>query len=199
VAQPAPLVPPNSVSVHFRYAYRVGSESEALAPNTGLSVGGEFERRLLAFDSGIELGGAVDFFYDRFSKDVIASSPGPTGEELMIVTRSLSHTTFALLGTAAWRYSDMRLFTGIGGGLSVGHYGGGPSASPGTSSTTDMQGVARGVLGFDFAISKLTAAVLRVEYNRILNQSVYIVAPGGTTYPLFGDIFNAGIGLLVRF
>jgi hypothetical protein len=194
VAEPAPPIPANSVSVHLRYAYRVGNEGDTLVPAVGLSLGGEFERRYAAFLSGIELGAAVDFFYDRFSKDVIASSPGPTGQEASIVTRTLSQTSFALLQTAAWRYADMRVFAAVGGGISIGYFGSVDLASSGTTTT---QPIARGVLGFDFAIAKLMAAILRVDYSHGFDQGSFAAA--GTSYRLFGDIFSAGIGLLVRF
>ena len=191
VAQPEPQVPANSVSVHVRYAYRVGAEGDTVAPAAGMSLGGEFERRLKAFQSGFELGLAVDFFYDRFSKDVIAT----TSQGQMIASQTLSQTSFAVMETTGWRYADMRLYAGVGAGFGIGFF-----ASPNlsASSTTSWQPLARGVLGFDFAISKMMAAILRLDYNRSLNHESYTTAAGGT-YPLFGDIFDAGIGLLLRF
>src|SRR5689334_1129796 len=100
VAEPAPIPPPNSASVYVRYAYRVGNDGDGIVPASGLSLGGEYERRLRAFETGVELGAAIDFFYDRFTKDVIATGVGPMGDpEPAIGTRTLSQTTFALMET----------------------------------------------------------------------------------------------------
>ena len=89
----------------------------------------------------------------------------------------------------------MRLFAAVGAGLAIGYF-----ASPdySTNSLTDLQLLARGVLGFDFAIAAKTAAILRVDYSRVFYNDTHVNTPGGLQ-PLFGDIFNAGIGLLVRF
>jgi len=173
-----------------RYAYRVDSGGDGLVPTAGISLGGAFERRLLAFNSGIELGAAFDFFYDRFARDVIATTPDGT----MIASRTLSHTSFALMPTAAWRYADLRFFAAIGPGFAVGYYGN-PDV---VNATTDLMPIARGALGMDFAVTARTAAILRVDYNRRLGQDVTYGA-GGVMRPPFGDIFDAGIGLLVRF
>ena len=194
VAEPAP-VPANSVSVHVRYAYRIDSGGDSVVPAAGLSLGGEFERRVHAFPSGIEIGVATNFFYDRFSKDVIATSFDPTtgSSEMTIVSRTLSQTSFALMETTAWRYADMRLFLGLGGGLTVGYFG------EASSSNTDLMPLARGVFGFDFAIAARTCAILRVDYSHTFNRDSYLVSPTGALHPMFGDLFDAGIGLLVRF
>jgi hypothetical protein len=192
VPTPENPYPANSVSVHVRYAYRVDSGGDTLVPSTGMSLGGAFERRLLAFKSGIELGAAFDFFYDRFARDVIAMTP----EGTLIVSRTLSHTSFALMQTTAWRYADLRFFAGIGAGFAIGYFG---SLDLATTATTDLQPIARGVLGMDFAVTARTAAILRVDYNRSLGHVETYGAPGGPMRPLFGDIFDAGIGLLVRF
>ena len=97
VPTPEHPYPANSVSVQVRYAYRVDSGGDGLVPTAGISLGGAFERRLLAFNSGIELGAAFDFFYDRFARDVIATTPDGT----MIASRTLSHTSFASAGRLA--------------------------------------------------------------------------------------------------
>ncbi|HMF41497.1 MAG TPA: hypothetical protein VKQ32_12425 [Polyangia bacterium] len=191
-----PPAPANSVSVHVRYAYRVGSDGDSLVPAAGLSLGGEFERRLFGFKSGFEIGLGANFFYDRFSKEVVAPSTDPM-VQATVATRTLSQTTFALMETTAWRYADMRLFLGVGAGLTVGYF-----ASPDmtANSTTALQPIARGVFGFDFAIASRTAAILRVDYSHTFDRSTfYTTATPGVTYPLFGDLFDAGIGLLVRF
>jgi hypothetical protein len=209
VAAEPPPAPPNSVSVHVRYAYRVDNASSDPVPSSGFSLGGEFERRLLGFQNGFELGLATDFFYDRFARDVVANAVGPTGAtEPIIATRTLSQTSFALMETTGWRYADMRLFAAIGAGLAIGYFGG-PSTEPTTGnfttgSTTDLQLLTRGVFGFDFAVAPRTAAILRVDYTHLFYNDTSYATPGVPPFgavvrPLFGDLFNAGIGLLVRF
>jgi hypothetical protein len=179
--------------VHIRYAYRVGNESDVTGPSAGMSLGGEYEHRLRAFRSGIELGAAFDFFYDRFSKEVVAPDPSNMTPGT-IVDRTLSQTSFALMGTGAWRYSDMRLFAAAGAGVAIGYF---VSPDQLTGSRTAAQPIARGVFGFDFAIAPRTAAILRVDYSHSFNHQTFAAA--GTSYPLFGDIFDAGAGFLVRF
>ena len=198
VAEPAPAPPPNSVSVHVRYAYRVDSGGDSIVPAAGLSLGGEFERRLRGFSNGIEIGVATNFFYDRFAKDVIATSVDPAtgGAEMTIQTRTLSQTSFAIMETTAWRYADMRLYLGIGAGLMVGYFG---SPDIQSSSQTELQPLARGVFGFDFAIAARTFAVLRVDYSHTFNRDSYFVSSTGALHPMFGDLFDAGIGFLLRF
>jgi hypothetical protein len=197
VAEPATPPPANSASVYVRYAYRVGAEGDGVVPASGFSLGGEFERRLRAFETGIELGVALDFFYDRFAKDVIAASVGPMGDlEPAIASRTLSQTTFALMETTGWRYADMRLYLGVGAGLTVGYF-----VSPDVSSrgNTDVQPLVRGVFGFDFAIAARTAAILRVDYTHTFYRDSNFVGATGESHPAFGDLFDAGIGFLLRF
>jgi len=197
VGDPATPPPANSASVYVRYAYRVGAEGDDVVPASGFSLGGEFERRLHAFPTGIELGIALDFFYDRFTKDVIATSVGPMGDPAPgIGTRTLSQTTFALMETTGWRYADMRLYVGVGLGLTVGYF-----VSPDVSSTgnTNLEPLARGVFGFDFAIAARTAAILRVDYTHTFYRNSDFVGPTGDLHPMFGDLFDAGIGFLLRF
>jgi hypothetical protein len=196
VAEPA-TPPANSASVYVRYAYRVGADGDGIVPASGISLGGEFERRLRGFQTGIELGVAFDFFYDRFTKDVIATSVGPMGDtEPAIGTRTLSQTTFALMETTGWRYADMRLYVGVGAGLTVGYF---VSPDLGAGSSTDLLPLARGVFGFDFAIAPRTAAILRVDYTHTFHRDSFFVGPNGESHPIFGDLFDAGIGFLLRF
>jgi hypothetical protein len=180
------------VSVHARYAYRIDSDS--LVPSSGLSLGGEFERRLAAFQNGIEIGVATNFFYDRFTKDVVSGTVDANGDA-EIAARTLSQTTFAVMETTGWRYADMRLFLAAGAGTMVGYF-----ASPELSANSQsvIRPLARGVFGFDFAIAARTAAILRVDYSHIFDRGTSSVSPGGM-HPRFGDLLDAGIGLLVRF
>jgi hypothetical protein len=197
VGEPATPPPANSTSVYVRYAYRVGADGDAVVPTSGFSLGGEFERRLRAFQTGIELGIAIDFFYDRFTKDVIATTVGPMGDpEPAIGSRTLSQTTFALMETTGWRYADMRLYVGVAAGLTVGYF---VSPDVAAGGNTDLLPLARGVFGFDFAIAPRTAAILRVDYTHTFSRDSTFVGPTGESHPVFGDLFDAGIGFLLRF
>jgi hypothetical protein len=98
--------------------------------------------------------------------------------------------------TTGWRYADMRLFIAAGGGLTVGYFDSPDSAA---TSATEMQPFARGVFGFDFAIAARTAAVLRVDYSHNFFGGTVVVTGSGATRAVFGDIFDAGIGFLLRF
>src|SRR4051812_28186559 len=162
--EPEPLPSKNGLSVLVRYAYRVGTESDITAPAAGLSIGGEFEHRFRAFASGLELGAAVDFFHDRFSKQVIIASGDPVNQpDGLIRDRTLTQTSFTLMPTIAWRTGDTRIFAAVGGGVTFGYFIS-PDAFDG--SKTAVQALARGALGADFAVAKNTFAVLRVDYNR---------------------------------
>ena len=68
----------------------------------------------------------------------------------------------------------MRLFVGVGAGLTVGYFGSQEASSRGT---TDLQPLARGVFGFDFAIAAQTAAILRVDYTHTFYRDATSSAP----------------------
>ena len=59
--------------------------------------------------------------------------------------------------------------------------------------------VARFAARFDFAVAPRTAAILRVDYTHTFNRDSFSVDATGAQHPLFGDLFDAGIGFLVRF
>jgi hypothetical protein len=198
VAKPAPPSPANGVSVQARFAYRVGDEGKSIGPAAGFSLGGMFERRYLASRGGIELGGAVDFFYDRFSTAVLGSAPDATGQEQPFTgERTLSRTSFALLQTAGWRTAELRMFAAAGVGVTIGYFSS-PEVALRPGSTTTAQPLARGVLGAEIAISPITAIILRADYTHAFTRPTFTTLTG-TTYSVFGDVFGAGAGLLVRF
>jgi hypothetical protein len=62
-----------------------------------------------------------------------------------------------------------------------------------SGSKTAAQPLARAVVGMDFALTPKIAAILRADYDHSFNHESY-----GSAL-LFGDIFNAGAGLLLRF
>jgi hypothetical protein len=197
-ATPAPSVPPNGVSVHARFAYRVGAEGSTIGPAAGFSLGGMFERRYLGTRGGVELAAAVDFFHDQFSASVVGSAPDATGVETEYPgQRTMSRTSFALLQILAWRATDLRLFVGVGGGVSIGYFSS-PELQFRPGSASAAQPLARGVVGAEFSLTRLMAIVVRADYSHAFTRPIF-TTDTATTHSLFGDILDAGAGLLVRF
>jgi len=90
----------------------------------------------------------------------------------------------------------MRVFAAAGAGVAIGYF---VSPDQLAGSRTAAQPIARGVFGIDFAIAPKTAAILRVDYSHSFNHQTFTSATAGTSYPLFGDILDAGAGFMVRF
>jgi hypothetical protein len=198
LAKSAPPPRPNGVAVHARFAYRVGTEGKSLGPAAGFSLGGTFERRYRARERGLELGLAADFFYDRFATAVVGSAPDATGQETVFAgERTLSQTSFAVLQTVGWRATDMRTFAAIGPGVTIGYFSS-PEGNLRPGSKTTAQPLARAVLGTEFALSPFTAVIIRVDYTHLFTRPTF-TTDTAAIYSLFGDILDAGAGLLVRF
>jgi hypothetical protein len=193
-----PAAPPNGISVQARLAYRVGNDVQAVGPAAGFSLGGMFERRTFASRRGIELGAAIDFFYDHFSTAVVGSAMDASGQETSFAAdRTLSRTSFALLQTAGWRTADFRIFAAAGVGVTIGYFSS-PEVELRPGSKTAAQPLARGALGAEIALSALTAVVLRADYTHAFTRPT-LTTDAGPAYSLFGDTLDAGAGLLVRF
>jgi hypothetical protein len=205
---PPPLLPPsaaalatpdNALSVHARFAYRLGNEGSRLGPAAGFSLGGSFERRyLVAPDGRFELGAAVDFFYDRFSRGVTGSSMvAPGQEQPFAAQRTLSQTSFALLQTAGLRAGPVRPFVAVGVGLTLAYFNT-PEADlrPGTANATQPLG--RAVAGVDIAVSHAASLTVRADYTHLWTRPTFVTT-AGQSYDLFGDLFDMGLGMLVRF
>jgi hypothetical protein len=157
-----------------------------------------FERRILASRRGFEHGLAVDFFYDRFSTAVVGSAMDASGQETQFAAdRTLSRTSFAFLSTGAWRTVDLRIFAAAGVGITIGYFSS-PELDFRPGSKTAVQPLARGALGAEIAISPLTAVVIRADYTHAFTRPTFTTA-AGPAYSLFGDILDAGAGILVRF
>jgi len=198
VAKPAAPVPANGVSVHARFAYRVGTEGRSVGPAAGFSLGGMFERRYLASRHGFELGAAADFFYDRFSTAVVGSTADATGQETVFAgERTLSQTSFALLQTAGWRGADVRVFAAGGPGVTIGYFSS-PEVDLRPGTKTAAQPVVRAVVGLELALSAFTSVIVRADYTHAFTRPTFVTADG-IKYSLFGDLLDAGAGLLVHF
>lgn len=205
---PAPAAPagppppgalrPNALTIQVRFAYRLGSEGETLGPAAGVSVGGTFERTYLARPSGLELGAALDFFHDRFARGVVGSAMvDPGQEETFDGERSLSHTSFALGQTVAWRTSKLRLFAGLAGGATISYFSS-PELALRPGSKDAVQPLLRGLVGAGVPVSTAVSIVVRVDYTRLFTRPTF-TTNDGTTYSMLGDLFHAGAGLEARF
>jgi hypothetical protein len=198
LTQPAPAAPPNGLTVSARFAYRVGDEGKSIGPAAGFSLGGTFERRYFASRGGVELAGAVDFFYDRFSTGVVGSTTDATGLETTFdASRILSQTSFALLQTVGWRAAELRVFAAAGAGVTIGYFSS-PEVDLRPGSKTAAQPIARGVAGVEVALSGTTGVIVRADYTHAFTRPTFTTSVA-TRYSLFGDILDVGAGLLVRF
>ena len=128
-ARPAPVAapatpPPNEISVHARFAYRVGSEGKSLGPVRRFLAGRHLRTPLpRGRERSLELGVAADFFSDRFATAVVGSAPDALGNETLFAgERTLSQTSFAALQTVGWRATDLRVFAAVGPGVTIGYF-----------------------------------------------------------------------------
>jgi hypothetical protein len=203
---PEPLPPPepppptlaNSMAVIGQFAYRLGAPADALGPKAGFSLGGTYERRYLTLGPGVELAGTVDFFYDRFATGVTGSTMVEPGvEQTFAGTRAITETSFALLQKVAWRVGRVRPFAAGGVGLAIDYFSS-PELALRPGSMTGVQALVRGALGVDIALSATSALVVRGDYTHAFGRPTF-TTDTGTTLSLFGDILDAGVGILFRF
>jgi hypothetical protein len=198
---PTPEVPParsNTLGVLARFAYRRGSEGASLGPATGFSLGASFEHRYALWEPGISLGLCADFFHDRFSMDVVAPPPASTGaEQIYGSQRVLSQTSFAVLQTLAAALGPARFWIGAGAGVTVASFSS-PEVDLQPGSKTAVQPLGRGAAGIDVAIGRRTAVGLRADLTHPFTHPT-LATSAGPSYSLFGELFDAGLGLLYHF
>jgi hypothetical protein len=182
-AEPVPLPParllpraplegspdgPNAVGVAARFAYRFNSDGN---PAVGFSLGATFEHRYARLPPVLELGAALNLFFDRFS-------PADQIVNVEVQPQVTTRNTFALLQTAAARFGRARAWAGLGAGLSVGYGGAG----------TIVQAIARGGGGLELALRGGAAVGAHADYTYGLTRSASS-----------GDLFDAGLAFLYRF
>jgi hypothetical protein len=200
-----PAKPPaNAVSVYGRFAYRVGDPGQTLPPAAGFSLGGSIERRYLSLPHALELGAAIDFFYDRFAMDVVGSTLDANGNSVPAPgTRAFTHTNFALLQTAALALDTIRPFVAFGGGVDIGYFSTPePALAPGSQSA--VMPLVRGILGIEVPIGNGVSVAVRADYTHLFNAPRYgpaLFGGGGTaaTMLFWGDLFDAGAGVVAHF
>src|SRR4051812_13734585 len=84
---------PNAFSVAARFAHRFDHEgTSSSTPSAGFSVGATFERRYARLGGLVDLGAALNMFYDRFSTAGDLVNPQP---------RTVQETSFVAMETAS--------------------------------------------------------------------------------------------------
>jgi hypothetical protein len=192
---PAPRDPVNALGLQARLAYRLGSEGSAVGPAAGFSVGATFAHRYLLVARVLELAAALDLFHDNFTTAVTGSTPGT--ELPYAGERTLTQTSFALLQVLAVRGGPLRAWVAGGAGVTIAYFSS-PERTlrPGSSSAT--QPLARAAAGIDVDIGARTAVCLRADFTHPLTRPSF-TSTAGQTYSLFGDLFDAGVGVQFRF
>jgi len=164
---------PNTIRVAGGLAYRLsGAAADLGFPATGLSLAAAFERRYMVLDF-LELGAAVNLFFDRFSAQTIGMSGTSSG---------LTHNTFVLLQTAAVRADRWRFSAGAGLGVTV-------------SSAGPVQPVARGLLDAELTLWGRSALALVGGYTRSLTSPA---ATDSSPAP-FGSSADVDLAYVYRF
>jgi hypothetical protein len=187
---------PNALGVSIQIARRLAEGGPSLDPYWGFSVSGRYERHLLA-TVGLEVGAALDFSFQYFG--AILAGPTTISDASRTTSEStrLTETTFAVLPTVARQWGKMRPFACAGVGVGVGFF-----SSQDFEATAQgvraVQPIARGGVGLDVATSLGSAVTVRADYTHAFTRP-QLVTDAGHTYALFGDLFNIGIGFLIRF
>jgi hypothetical protein len=199
VEVPSPAPPSNALTVQARFAYRVGAQAVALGPRVGFSLGATFEHRYALIGEVLELGGAVDFSYDHFQLGVQGSSMVTPGapEQTYDAQRVITQTSFALLQTIGARRGAVHVWAGLGGGMSVAYFSS-PELELRPGHASGLEPLVRGAVAFDVTVRERTAIVLRADYTHTFNRPSF-TSDLNQSYTPFGDLFDVGLGLLVRF
>jgi hypothetical protein len=181
--------PPTSLALHGRFAYRPG-DSVGPAPAAGFSLGATFEHRYAVVGDLVGLGVGVDFFHDRFSRD---------GQYMSTTPELLLQTSFVALQTVSVALGRVRPWVAGGGGLSFAHFTGTGLTDTGMPlpgvSDNELQPLVRAAAGLDIGLRADLAVVVRADYTHPLTRPTF----GGFAYSPFGDLVDAGVGVLMRF
>jgi hypothetical protein len=193
----APATPPpvldNAFGVYACYARRLGHEGQSIGPANGVSVGGDYERRYFDTPAGFELGGGLDFFYDRFSTDLSGSMLLDPG----LAQRIVSQTSFAVMQTAAWRRGRVRPFAKLGIGATIAFFSS-PEIALRPGSFDAVQPFARGAAGLSVEVAGGVAVSLQGTFTHPFTRPVF-TATDGTTYSFLGDVLDLGLGAVMQF
>ena len=180
----APPARSTTVGVHARFSYRPEDDG-AVAPRSGFSVGGTFERRYATVGARLGLGLDLDFFFDRF---------GSEAESGTLMPHLLTQTSFVALQTFSTDVAAVRLWVAGGAGVTIAYASGAAVNGVGTTST-EVQPVARAAAGVDLPVAPRCAVVARVDYTHPLTRPTF----AGASDSPFGDLVDVGIGFQYRF
>jgi hypothetical protein len=203
VAAPAPTNPPsppapdNAVGVYAGWGHRLGSEAQTVGPANGISVGGSYQRRYLTLLGNLELGAGLDFFYDKYERDVTGSAAVAAGQEQTFASqRIISQASFALTQTIAWRQGRVRPFAQVGFGFAVSYFST-PELTfrPGTFDA--VQPLGRGTVGLDVGITHDIAISLRAGTTLVFSHPAYM--PGTMSYSFLGNSLDVDLGVVLPF
>jgi hypothetical protein len=141
---------PNAFSVAARFAHRFDHEGTiSSTPSAGFSVGATFERRYARLGGLIDLGAALNMFYDRFSTAGDLVNPQP---------RAVQETSFVAMETASVPIlAQARLWVGIGAGLGVGDL-----------AATTLHALARAAGGVEIALRGRASVAVLADYTHTL-------------------------------
>jgi hypothetical protein len=185
----SPPLPPTSLAVYGRFAYRPG-DSVGPAPAAGFSLGATFEHRYAAINDLVGLGVGVDLFYDHFASDQQFIT---TSQQL------LTQTSFVALQTVSLALGRARPWVAGGGGVTWAYFSGTGLTGTGMPlpgvSDSELQPLVRGAAGLDVTVAPQMAVAVRADLTHPLTHPTF----GGFGYSPFGDLVDAGVGFLYRF
>jgi hypothetical protein len=187
VATPPPAPPPSPfdkrIAVYVGISRRLGPEGTSVGPTDGPSFGGSFARRYFTSPGGFDLYVGVDFFYEQFQSDLLGTT--------------LSQTSFAIVQTAGWRFRRLHPFAQVGAGVTIGY------ASVSSGTLDSQQPLVRGAAGLDIAITPAIGVSLRFAYSLLFTRPILTTQAtptvSSTSYSLFGDLFDADLGVVLLF
>ncbi|MES1157779.1 MAG: hypothetical protein ABUL67_01645, partial [Haliangium ochraceum] len=112
-------------------------------------------------------------------------------------TRIISETTFVAIPTAALRLGRVRPYVGAGGGVGFGYFESvADEFRPGTLQGTDP--LARAIAGIDVRLAEGWTITLRADYTWVVSPAP-LNTDAGAVLPVFGDLFDAGAGIVYGF
>ena len=190
--------PRHRLAVSVRFALRLGDAADAISPRAGFALGGAYEWRYLRWRA-LELGLGLDFAHYRFSTSeqgsVIDDTTGMV--EPFGATRVISETTFVALQTLGARFGRARPYLGAGAGVGFGYFDSvAAELAPGTLQGADP--LVRATAGLDVRLTATWTITLRADYTHVVGPDE-LHTDAGAVLPVFGDLFDAGAGLVFGF
>jgi len=190
-----PVDAANTLGVRGSFAYRPTSGGEALAPAGGYSIGVTFEHSYGQITPSVDAGLELDLFHDHFQSSTdtaLSGVPGVSGG-ISDADHLLMQTSFAALQTIGLHIGPVRLFAGLGGGVTVGYVSYPNVSTDNTDTRTVLQPIARAGAGVDISVRRRFGIVIRADYTHPFTH------PWFDGYQPFGDLFDAGVGAVYRF